>query len=99
MAERPGSYLAGARPYFDVRAVRAVAPELRELAALLRADTCDVRGVALLQSLQACGGSPLYRDSTQPLREQLSRARYLLLLDCELRAPTRAAAPSPPSRA
>lgn len=36
MAERPGSYLAGARPSFNVRVVRAVAPELRELAGLLR---------------------------------------------------------------
>jgi hypothetical protein len=50
--------------------------------------------VALLQSLQARGASPLYGDATQPLREQLSRARYLLLLDSEHHAPTRAAAPS-----
>jgi hypothetical protein len=79
MAQRPSSYLAGARPYFNVRVVRAVAPELRELGVLLRGGDCGVRGVALLQSLQTSGASVLYGNATRPLREELARARYLLL--------------------
>jgi hypothetical protein len=79
MAERPSSYLTGARPYFNARVVRAVAPELRELGALLRGDGCSPRGVALLQSLQCSGASALYGDATRPLQEELARARYLLL--------------------
>jgi hypothetical protein len=78
MAERPSSYLAGARPYFNQRVIREIAPELREIGALLTADHCAVRGVALVQTLQTCGASALYRDAIQPLREQLARARYLL---------------------
>jgi hypothetical protein len=83
MAQRPASYLAGARPYFNAHVVRAVAPELRQLAVMLRAGDCDVRGVALLQSLQSCGASPLYGNATRPAREQLKRARYLLLINPE----------------
>jgi hypothetical protein len=83
MAERPNSYLAGARPYFNQRVVREVAPELRELGAMLRTDDCGVRGVALLQTLQSCGTCALYGNETRPLRGQLARARYLLLhSDC-----------------
>jgi hypothetical protein len=78
MAERPNSYRAGARPYFNQRVVREVAPELRELGALLRTDDCGIRGAALLQTLQCCGTSALCGNATQPLREQLARARYLL---------------------
>jgi hypothetical protein len=78
MGERPASYRAGARPYFNPRVVRAIAPELREVAAVLRSDECDVRGVALLQNLQCCGASPLYGDIAEAARTELGRARYLL---------------------
>lgn len=69
---------AGPRPVVDVGAIRAVANELREVAALLRAGRPGVRGVALVQLLLTSGATPLYRPEVEPLRRELGRARYLL---------------------
>jgi hypothetical protein len=79
MAVRPSGYLAGARPYFSVPAIRTVAPQLRELAALVCADEAPVRGVGLVERLMTCGTSPVYGHEAAPLRAELRRARYLLL--------------------
>ncbi len=66
-------------PVWDVRVLAAVAPQLREIAGLLKADAPAIRGVALVDWLISDGQSPLYGRSVEPLREELGRARYLLL--------------------
>ena len=65
------------RPLTDSRTIRATAPELREVASLLRADPA-VRGVALVEWLLTAPKTPLYGREVGPLREELRRARYLL---------------------
>jgi hypothetical protein len=66
------------RPLFDVRVIRAVEPQLREIAALLRTDAPCVRGAALVERVLTCGDSPLYGADAEPLRWELRRASYLL---------------------
>jgi hypothetical protein len=68
-------------PVWDVRVLATVAPQLREIAGLLNADAPAIRGVALVDWLISDGQSPLYGRSVEPLREELGRARYLLLAD------------------
>jgi hypothetical protein len=65
-------------PLLRVRVLRPVAPELHELARLLRADPAPVRGVAHVEWLLTSGESPLYSPHPQHLREELGRARYFL---------------------
>jgi len=79
LGDRGGTRTGGPRPIFDVRVVRALAPQLRETARLLRSDRARVRGVALVEWLVTCGAaSPLYGSQVEPLRQELARARYLL---------------------
>jgi hypothetical protein len=70
---------SGPRPYFSVRVVRAVAGELRELAALIRDDATGPPGVAFVERLVRYGTSPIYGQAIEPLRAELARARFLLL--------------------
>jgi len=67
-----------ARPIGSVRTLRAVTPELREIAVLLRSGTGGVRGVALMEGLLTCGCSSLYGEDVGVLREELGRVRYYL---------------------
>jgi hypothetical protein len=67
------------QPYFSVLVVTAVAPELRELAALIRDDAAGPRGVAFVERLVRYGTSPVYGRAIEPLRAELARARFLLL--------------------
>jgi hypothetical protein len=60
------------------RVLAAVEPQLRDIAARLRAGDVDVRGVALLERLATCGTSPLYGEEASSLRDELARGRYLL---------------------
>jgi hypothetical protein len=71
---RPGA----PRPLCDVRVIRAVAPELSQIASLLRGARPSVRGVALVAWLLTSSLTPLYGPSIEPLRQELGRARYLL---------------------
>lgn len=71
---RPGA----PRPLCDVRVIRAVAPELSQIASLLRGAQPSVRGVALVEWLLSSAGTPLYGASAEALRQELGRARYLL---------------------
>jgi hypothetical protein len=71
---RPGA----PRPLCDVRVIRAVAPELSQIALLLRGAQPSVRGVALVAWLLTSAATPLYGASAEPLRQELGRARYLL---------------------
>jgi hypothetical protein len=73
---RPGA----PRPLCDVRVIRAVAPELSQIASLLRGARPSVRGVALVDWLLSSAATPLYGPSIEPLRQELGRARYLLTL-------------------
>jgi hypothetical protein len=66
------------RPIYHPRVLAAVEPELRDVAARLRAGGVDLRGVALLDRLVTSGFSPLYGEETGPLRDELGRGRYLL---------------------
>jgi hypothetical protein len=77
-AERPPARIPSSRPLFDVRVIRLVGPQLREIAGLLRTDAPPLRGVALVERLMASGLSPLYGGDVEPLREELGRARFLL---------------------
>jgi hypothetical protein len=70
---------SGSHPYFSVRIIRAVAPELRELAALVRDDAARAPGIAFVERLVRYGTSPLYGHAIEPLRAELARARFLLL--------------------
>jgi hypothetical protein len=64
---------------FPRAAVAAVADQLGDVAALLRAEPSTARGVALATTLLTDGArSPLLRDDPRPLREELRRIRYLL---------------------
>jgi hypothetical protein len=72
---------SGSRPYFSVRVIRAVTPELRELAELVRDDAAPAPGVAFVERLLRYGSSPLYGHAIEPLRVELARARFLLLRD------------------
>jgi hypothetical protein len=69
-----------ARPFFCVRVVRRVAPELRQIASLLRGDAPCVRGVAAVEWLLTSSASPLYGVQVESLRQELGRACYLLSL-------------------
>jgi hypothetical protein len=59
-------------------ATTAIAPELREIATLLRADTADVVGVALAERLINSAGSPLYGDDEHRLPGELIKIRHRL---------------------
>jgi hypothetical protein len=65
------------QPLADRRVIRAVAPEMRDVASLLRSGPA-VRGVALVEWLLTSPASPLYGREVEPLRQELSRARYHL---------------------
>ena len=81
-AVRPGALFDVAGPLADVRVIRAAAPELGQVAALLRADPA-VRGVALVEWLLTSPATPLYGSEVEPLRQELRRARFLLIAEGE----------------
>jgi hypothetical protein len=61
---------AAFRPLFDVPKVRRSALELRQVALMLRSDPVGARGVALVERLLTCPGSPLYEgDFAAPTEE------------------------------
>jgi hypothetical protein len=67
-------------PLFSVGVIRAVAPQLRQVATLLRGEGAQVGGVAAVESLLTSPASCLYGFRVEPLRQELGRARYLLTL-------------------
>jgi hypothetical protein len=67
----------GGHPLAERRVIRAVGPELCEVASLLRSDPA-VRGVALVEWLLTSPASPLYGHEVESLRQELRRARYHL---------------------
>jgi type IV secretory pathway VirB2 component (pilin) len=77
-ATGPVPRAAAARPLFDVRVIRSVAPELRQVAALLQDDCPPLPGVAAVERLVTGPSTPLYGAEVEPLRLELRRARYLL---------------------
>lgn len=77
-AARPIPRAAAARPLFDVRVIRPVVPELREIAAPLRGGCPSLQGVAVVDRLMTGAATPLYGREVEPLRHELRRARYLL---------------------
>jgi hypothetical protein len=68
------------RPLYDVRVVRMVEPQLREIAELLRDGVEAPRGVAVVERLITSGLSPLYGADVEPLRDEVRQARDLLML-------------------
>jgi hypothetical protein len=79
-ASRPLPVHPAVRPIFYVLVIRRVAPELCQVALLLRGDAPCVRGVAAVEWLLTSPASPLYGVDVEPLREELGRVRYLLSL-------------------
>jgi hypothetical protein len=77
-ALRPPARDPRMRPIFDRRVIAAVAPELTTIAALLRDDVANLRGIALAQRLVTDGISPLYRSDVRLLRDELRRLEYHL---------------------
>jgi hypothetical protein len=65
------------RPLAERRVIRAVGPQLCEVASLLRSGPA-VRGVALVEWLLTSPASPLYGSDVEALRQELRRARYHL---------------------
>jgi hypothetical protein len=88
-AAHPQRLAVGPRPLADVRLIRAVAPELRQVASLLRGGDPCVRGVALVEWLLTSPATPLYGMDVEPLRQELVRARYLLSQERESRVDDR----------
>jgi hypothetical protein len=72
---------AASRTLFDVRAIRPVTPELRQIVSLLRVDHPPLQGVAAVERLLSSAATPLYGSEVEPLRQELCRARYLLSLN------------------
>jgi len=68
------------RPLFSVGVVRAVAPQLRQVATLLRGEGAPIRGVAAVEWLLTSPTTPLYGSCVELLRQELGRACYLLSL-------------------
>jgi hypothetical protein len=66
------------RPICSRRVLAAVEPQLRDIAARLRAGGVEPRGVALLDRLVTSGSSPLYGEVIGALRNELARGRYWL---------------------
>jgi hypothetical protein len=77
-AARPQARPGAPQPLADVRVIRAVASELREVAGLLRGGRPAVEGVALVEWLLTSPATPLYGTEVELLRQELRRARYLL---------------------
>jgi hypothetical protein len=78
-AERWHRILPAYRPPDGTQLLRFAADEVREIVALLRAETAHLRGVALTSRLLMDGHrSPLYAGDVGRLREELNRIRYLL---------------------
>jgi hypothetical protein len=77
LADRAAATTAMA-PNMPLRFAREVEPELRELASLLRAETTDVVGVALIERLVTFAGSALYGGDERKLRDELAQIRYRL---------------------
>jgi hypothetical protein len=77
-AAEPLTRIPASRPLFNVRLIRAVAPELRRIASLLRGEQPCVRGVAVVEWLLTSPATPLYDRDVGALRQELGRARYLL---------------------
>jgi hypothetical protein len=94
-AERWPRILRNSRPLFNVRLVREVAPELQEIAALLRLVTSSARGVALSERLLTSGASPLYGAELDDPRSELRRIRAALRSDAPA-DPTPACRPTSP---
>ena len=78
VAARPLPVHPANRPLFNVCVIRRVAPELRQIALLLRGAGPCLRGVAAVELLLTSSATPLYGPEVEPLREELGRARYLL---------------------
>jgi hypothetical protein len=78
IAERGKAEPTPAFPLVRIRVLRAVAPELQEIAWQLLSDAAPVRGLARVDWLLTSGESPLYGAQIEPLRQELGRARYLL---------------------
>jgi hypothetical protein len=78
IAAQPLARPSCARPLFDVRVIRRVVPELREIVSLLRDDGAAVSGIAAVERLLTSAATPLYASQVEPLRQELGRARYLL---------------------
>jgi hypothetical protein len=77
-ATRPLPPQPAVRPIFYGRVIRRVAPELCQVASLLRGGAPCVRGVAAVEWLVTSPASPLYGVDVEPLRQELGRVRYLL---------------------
>jgi hypothetical protein len=77
-ATTPGA--ARCRPLCEVRVIRPVTPELRQIASLLRGPGPSVRGVALAEWILTSPATPLYGSCVEALRRELGRARYLLMV-------------------
>jgi hypothetical protein len=72
-AERWPTLVPTCRPVFDPRRVRAAAPQLRAIAARLRADAVTVQALARVERLLTSGASPLYGREPEELRLELNR--------------------------
>ena len=81
VAAAPTRVPLGTRPLFSVGVIRAVAPELRQVATLLYGEGVRVRGVAAVEWLLTSPATPLYGFRVERLRQELGRARYLLSLE------------------
>jgi hypothetical protein len=70
--------LLGPRTVCQPRVIVAVAQDLEQIAARLRAEPAGLRGIALLERSLSDGCSPFYGSDPELLRQHLHRIRFLL---------------------
>jgi hypothetical protein len=66
---------------YELRYLRFVASDVREVAALLRSDSAQIRGVAATAAFVNGDSSPLFEGDVDRLRRELRRLRKLLAPD------------------
>jgi hypothetical protein len=77
-AARGQKILRAYRPVFNLQLVREAEQDLFEIAALLRTDIRNPRGIVLAKRLLTDGSSPLYGTDRGDLRDSLGRIRSSL---------------------
>jgi hypothetical protein len=78
VAERPFERRVTPHELLDVRVIAAVAPRIRQIAALLVSERAALPGIAMTERVLSDGTSSLYGRDPEVLKRDLRRIRFLL---------------------
>jgi hypothetical protein len=78
IAERPPERRLSPHELLDVRVIAAVAPGIRQIAALLVSDRAALPGIAMIERVLSDGTSSLYGRDPDVLNRDLRRISFLL---------------------